>query len=43
MTFMVSPDGQPLIGWADEDLDIYREELSRRAQTRSSSSDRLRR
>lgn len=27
MTFMVGPDAKPLLNWADEDLDIYREEL----------------
>jgi hypothetical protein len=29
LTFMVSPDGQPLVGdqWTDDNLDIYREEL----------------
>jgi len=27
MTFMVSPDGQPLADWSDEDLDIYRDSL----------------
>jgi hypothetical protein len=29
LTFMVSPDGQPLVGdqWTDENLDIYRDEL----------------
>ena len=27
MDFMVTPEGQPLLNWADEDLDIYREEL----------------
>jgi negative regulator of replication initiation len=28
MTFMISPEGQPLIGWDDESLDIYRDELT---------------
>lgn len=28
MTFMIGPDGKPLLGWSDEDLDIYRDELS---------------
>jgi hypothetical protein len=27
MSFMVSPEGKPLMDWADEDLDIYRDEL----------------
>jgi hypothetical protein len=29
LTFMVSPDGEPLVGdqWSDENLDIYRDEL----------------
>jgi hypothetical protein len=31
MTYMVSPDGQPLVGpqWSDENIDIYRDELQK--------------
>lgn len=27
LSFMIAPTGQPLIGWPDDDLDIYRDEL----------------
>jgi hypothetical protein len=27
LSFMIAPSGQPLIGWPDDDLDVYRDEL----------------